>query len=127
SPRSPPPRRPRRLPRSLRTQWPYSIPSAYQHDPCWRRRLELTAAVGLLGVRLAARPSIPFLRDARRTFPTRFPDDFPAGELDAVHAHVSDTGDRTQTVEWGRMGWGLQRDRLSLSRLGRARDRAIGI
>ena len=29
------------------------------------------------------------------------PEDFPAGELGAVYEHVGDTGDRTQTVEWG--------------------------
>lgn len=30
-----------------------------------------------------------------------FPEDFPAAELEAVHAHLSDTGDCTQTPEWG--------------------------
>jgi hypothetical protein len=28
-------------------------------------------------------------------FQLDFPDDFPAAELEAVHAHLSDTGDRT--------------------------------
>ena len=34
-------------------------------------------------------------------FQLDFPEDFPAGELGAVYEHVGDTGDRTQTVEWG--------------------------
>jgi hypothetical protein len=35
-------------------------------------------------------------------FQLDFPDDFPTLELEAVHAHLTDTGDgRPQSKEWG--------------------------